>query len=132
LLFAVAAGNHTVIVVIISCILIALASRSRPSFPLAVTVAMLVSYHGLIHDATILIIPILWFAESALRHERRSLPQIWVSAGVFIYPSLAVSAMLPYCLLALPVMGFLIAPESKRRNVSEDFSESRLGTTVPL
>jgi len=132
LLFAVAAGNHTVIAAIISCILIALASRSRPSFPLAVTVAMLVSYHGLIHDATILIIPILWFAESALRHERRSSPQIWASTGVFIYPSLAVSAMLPYCLLALPVMGFLIAPESKRRNVSEDLSESRLGTTVPL
>jgi hypothetical protein len=106
LVFAVA-GNHTVITMIISSLVIAWASRSRPSFPLAVAVAMLVSYHGLIHDASILIIPVLLCAETALRNGRHSMERMWVSAAVFGYPTLAVCVTLPYCLLAVPVIGFL-------------------------
>jgi Glycosyltransferase family 87 len=106
-------GNHTVVTIIVSCAIIAWAACRPPSFPLAVAVAMLVSYHGLIHDAAILIIPILLFAEAALRDERRRLNRIWVPMAALIYPTIAVSVTLPYCLLALPVLGFLPGPDEK-------------------
>ena len=115
LVFAIA-GNHTVITVLISCVVIAWASRRPPSFPLAVAVAMLVSYHGLIHDATILIIPILLFAEAGLRISPISWRRIWVSVATVVYPTIAVTATLPFCLLAVPVLGFLQGDETSRRN----------------
>jgi hypothetical protein len=118
LVFAIA-GNHTLITVLISCLVIAWASRRPPSFPLAVAVAMLVSYHGLIHDATILLIPILLFAESGLRVSPISWRRIWVSVATVVYPTIAVAATLPFCLFAVPVLGFLQDDETSRRNVPD-------------
>ena len=118
LVFAIA-GNHTLITVLISCLVIAWASRRPPSFPLAVAVAMLVSYHGLIHDATILIIPMLLFAESGLRISPISWRRIWVSVATVVYPTIAVAATLPFCLLAVPVLGFLQGDETSRRDVHD-------------
>jgi hypothetical protein len=117
LVFAIA-GNHTIITVLISCAVIAWASRRPPSFPLAVVVAMLVSYHGLIHDATILIIPILLFAEAGLRNSPTSWRWVWASVATVAYPTIAVAATLPFCLLAVPVFGFLQGDETSRRNVT--------------
>jgi hypothetical protein len=114
LLFAMA-GNHTVITVIISCIVIVWAARMPPSFPLAVAVAMLVSYHGLIHDATILIIPILLFAEAGLRTNPPSWRRVWASVAALAYPSIAIATTLPFCLLAVPVFGLLQGDETTRR-----------------
>jgi hypothetical protein len=108
LVFAMA-GNRTVITVLISCVVLAWASRRPPSFPLAVAVAMLVSYHGLIHDATILIIPILLFTEAALRDSPTSWRRVWPSVALVVYPTIAVAATLPFCLLAVPVFGLLQA-----------------------
>jgi hypothetical protein len=116
LLFAIA-GNHTVITVIISCIVIIWAARMPPSFPLAVAVAMLVSYHGLVHDATILIIPILLFAEAGLRTSPHSWRQVWASVATLAYPTIAIATTLPFCLLAVPVFGFLQGDKTTRRNV---------------
>jgi Glycosyltransferase family 87 len=113
LLFAIA-GNHTVITVVISCIVITWAARRPPSFPLAVAVAMLVSYHGLIHDATILIIPILLFAEAGFRNGPTSWRRVWPSVATVVYPTIAVAATLPFCLLAVPVFGFLEGDETSR------------------
>jgi len=118
LVFAIA-GNHTLITVLISCLVIVWASRRPPSFPLAVAVAMLVSYHGLIHDATILIIPILLFAESGLCISPISWRRIWVSVATVVYPTIAVAATLPFCLLAVPVLGFLQGDETSRRDVRD-------------
>jgi hypothetical protein len=118
LVFAIA-GNHTLITVIISCVVIAWASRRPPSFPLAVAVAMLVSYHGLIHDATILIIPILLFAEAGLRNSPISWRRVWVSVATVVYPTIAVATALPFCLLAVPVLGFLQGDETSRRDVHD-------------
>jgi hypothetical protein len=98
---------------------IAWASRRPPSFPLAVAVAVLVSYHGLIHDATILIIPILLFAEAGLRISPISWRRIWVSVGTVVYPTIAVAATLPFCLLAVPVLGFLQGDQASWRNVRD-------------
>jgi hypothetical protein len=118
LVFAIA-GNHTLITALISCLVIAWASRRPPSFPLAVAVAVLVSYHGLIHDATILIIPILLFAESGLRISPISWRRIWVSVATVVYPTIAVAATLPFCLLAVPVLGLLQGDETSRRDVHD-------------
>lgn len=118
LVFAIA-GNHTLITVLISCLVIAWASRKPPSFPLAVAVAMLVSYHGLIHDATILLIPILLFAESGLRISPISWRRIWVSVATVVYPTIAIAVTLPFCLLAVPVLGFLQGDETSRRDVRD-------------
>jgi hypothetical protein len=116
LIFAIA-GNHTVITILISCLVIAWAARRPPSFPLAVAVAMLVSYHGLMHDATILIIPILLFAEAGLRNSPTLWRRVWPSVVTVAYPAIAVAASLPFCLLAVPVFGFLQGDETSRRNV---------------
>jgi hypothetical protein len=116
LIFAIA-GNHTVITILISCLVIAWAARRPPSFPLAVAVAMLVSYHGLMHDATILIIPILLFAEAGLRNSPTLWRRAWPSVVTVAYPAIAVAASLPFCLLAVPVFGFLQGDETSRRNV---------------
>jgi Glycosyltransferase family 87 len=56
--FSVTQIQEAVLVAICSALVIVLAARMKPSFSLAVTVATLLSYHGLIHDASLLIIPI--------------------------------------------------------------------------
>ena len=56
--FSVAQGRVAVLAAIGSALVVVLAARMKPSFSLAVTVAALLSYHGLIHDASLLIIPI--------------------------------------------------------------------------
>jgi NhaP-type Na+/H+ or K+/H+ antiporter len=82
-------------------------------------VAMLVSYHGLVHDATILIIPILLFAEAGLRASPPSWRRVWASAATLAYPAIAVATTLPFCLLAVPVFGFLQGDETTRRRVPD-------------
>lgn len=104
------AGNHTLLTVVISLAILVWVRQSLPSYPLAVAVSLLVSYHGLIHDAAILIIPVLLFAEEAISMRTAPGKMIWVSAAVLIYPWLAVSVSAPYSLLALPVLGFLYRP----------------------
>jgi len=45
-------------VLIGTLLVILVASRMRPSLPLAILVAVLVSYHGLIHDSALLVLPL--------------------------------------------------------------------------
>jgi glycosyl transferase family 87 len=56
--FGATQGHVTVIVGLSSVLVIGLAAKMKPSFPLAITVAALLSYHCLMHDATLLIIPV--------------------------------------------------------------------------
>jgi hypothetical protein len=56
--FSASQGHVAVVTVLCSAAVIAVAARMKPSFSLAVTVASLLSYHCLMHDATLLIIPI--------------------------------------------------------------------------
>ena len=51
-------GQVAAVAGICSLLVIALAAKMKPSFSLAVTVAALLSYHCLMHDATLLIIPV--------------------------------------------------------------------------
>ena len=132
LVFA-AVGNQTVVAVLVSMAVMVWAAFRKESFPMAVAAGMLVSYHGLIHDATILIIPALLFAEWAVAQRCGFWKGIWPSAAVFAYPTIAVSAMLPYCLLALPVLGFLgfsSEPVENRRVRQEQHSGSETQSGV--
>jgi Glycosyltransferase family 87 len=52
------AGAIQVAVIACTLLVILFASRMPPSLPLAVLVAVLVSYHGLIHDSTLLALPL--------------------------------------------------------------------------
>ena len=52
------AGAIQVAVIICTLVVILLASRTPPSLHLAILVAVLVSYHGLIHDSTLLALPL--------------------------------------------------------------------------
>jgi hypothetical protein len=36
-----------------------------------------------------------------------------------VYPTVAIAATLPFCLLAVPVLGFLQGDETSRRNVHD-------------
>lgn len=53
-------STRAIQVAVIACTLlvILLASRMRPSLPVAILVAVLVSYHGFIHDSTLLALPL--------------------------------------------------------------------------
>jgi hypothetical protein len=75
------------------------AALNRPSFPLAVLVAMLVSYHGLIHDACILQIPIL--AVLALHtNPKRTL----LANAVLVSPAILLPVGQLYCLMTVPLI----------------------------
>jgi Glycosyltransferase family 87 len=58
------AGSHLspaaiqMVVALCSLLVILIASRKQPSLPLAILVAVLVSYHGLIHDASLVALPL--------------------------------------------------------------------------
>ena len=52
------AGAIQVAIIICTLVVILLASRTPPSLHLAILVAVLVSYHGLIHDSTLLALPL--------------------------------------------------------------------------
>jgi hypothetical protein len=56
--FGATQGHVAAIVALGSVLVIGLAAKMKPSFSLAVTVAALLSYHCLMHDATLLIIPV--------------------------------------------------------------------------
>jgi hypothetical protein len=55
---ALSGPNLIIVVLICSGAILVAAARRRPSLPLAITTASLVSYHFLSHDASILIIPL--------------------------------------------------------------------------
>jgi hypothetical protein len=106
-LFSAALGGtlpHSYVEVLIavgSVAVLAAAGRQRPSFPLAIAAAGLVSYHFIVHDATILIIVIAAALGSGL---------LWDSAVailVFVAPLWAIIPDRGY-LAAIPLLGLFL------------------------
>ena len=73
------------IVVALSALFFFIAACSRPSLPLAISAAALVSYHLLAHDATVLIIPIVFCLSS------RSVWVVLASILAFLMPNAGIS-----------------------------------------
>ena len=119
-LFSTLAGQHTphavvqALILLCSGFLLFLAARRRPSFPLAIGVAVLVSYHGLIHDAALLVIP-LGLLVVASRNGSSTLSGWTVAwaAVVLVAPTLLMLEGGPYFLMAVPVLGMVVAGARK-------------------
>lgn len=113
-LFSVAAGPYVshfwvqALTMIFSALLIFVAARSRPSLSLAIVVSVLVSYHGLIHDASLLLAPIALLGAASLERSWRSARwTLGLVALILILPTMLMLASGPYWLLALPVLALL-------------------------
>jgi hypothetical protein len=91
---------------LVSVAVIAIVWRMKPSFPLAVIVAILLSYHGLIHDASLFLIPACEIFSSKAAHR---LTTIAVAAAVFLSPALFFLLRVHYCWIVLPILALLLA-----------------------
>jgi len=90
----------TALTVLLSVLLLGWAATRKYSFDLAVLVAVLVSYHCLYHDLSVLAVPLIRIL--ALR-------QRGMEAGMFLVPSMAYGFGLPFWLVSLPIFGLAVA-----------------------
>jgi hypothetical protein len=94
-------GYVQLMVAVCSVVVLVAAARQRPSLPLAITAASLVSYHFIIHDASILIIAIAVALCSG---------SVWNAAAavlLLIAPLCAVIPIYDY-LAAIPLLGLFL------------------------
>jgi hypothetical protein len=114
LVYAMMSENHpqltNPVTFVLSASIFGSAIAKRPSLPLALTAAALVSYHETISDATLLLLPIsfmaTWAASSIycmIDVSRRSIFTAALCAVVIIGPSLLLLAGVRFYLLAIPV-----------------------------
>jgi hypothetical protein len=90
-----------------SVLLILWASRKRPSFTLAVSVAFLVSYHAYTYDEAILILPLVASASAFM-----AASSIWrIASGsiLLVAPTALLLARLPFWLDSISIAFFLAA-----------------------
>jgi Glycosyltransferase family 87 len=85
-----------------SAVLIAFAARKKPSFPLAIIVAVLVSYHGFINDTSLLALPVALALSSALVEGRT--PALCAAAAVFVCPAVLFMLVGTYSWMVLPIL----------------------------
>jgi hypothetical protein len=110
---AFAAGGHGLLITaVLSALVLAWAALAKPSFPAFVLTAMLVSYHGLIHDAVILLIPIIVLGDAAVRASETW--NIWLIIAVLFYPTVAATYGFPYFLLAIPLIVLFVVCSEPR------------------
>lgn len=102
--FAFGLGVPIWAVAVASAAVIFAVSRWKPSFEISVVVAALVSYHFLIHDMSILLIPCLLALNAGRWHA-------WL---LFVAPVLMVYAPSMFYLAALPIAVFLFLESSSR------------------
>jgi hypothetical protein len=81
----------------------------KPSFPLAIATALLVSYHALMHDTVLLIVPAGLALEAALAsYSWKSTWTIVLVSVLFVLPTLLLMTGGQYYLLALPILALLV------------------------
>lgn len=115
----------TILTIIASLALLAWAATRRPSFPLALLVALLVSFHLYPCDLTLLLLPISllcnrFFAEDVeltksvpqTRLQRRRRQLLFCSLGFFLISPLVIEFIANdlIFLLALPILGLAFSP----------------------
>jgi Glycosyltransferase family 87 len=107
-------GGHGLaqwLIVGFSILLLGGVASRRASFPLALVAAVLVSYHGLIHDAALLVIPIGLLSASSMN--ARCPIAHWpmaLAAVILTTPTLLLVSGSWFSLLAIPVLVLLIWP----------------------
>jgi Glycosyltransferase family 87 len=91
-----------VVTALASVAVLVYAGARKSSFPLAVLVAMLVSYHGLIHDASILLIPLTALLATSASPQRKFLTNSALVAPAVLFPLGQL-----YCLMTIPLIALL-------------------------
>jgi hypothetical protein len=95
----------------LSCIALAWAAPRRPSMPWAVLTALVVSYHQMISDTSLLLLPL---AVIVCRLMKGGVLGAWIgtfAALAFVGPTLLLFAGTRFYLLVLPILGlFVLAP----------------------
>jgi hypothetical protein len=91
-----------------SGLLLLWAAKRRASFSLAVCAALLVSYHGLIHDAVILIVPMGLILAKAIENLSNKIPVAATALIIFAAPTLLFFCGQRYSLLAAALLPFLL------------------------
>jgi Glycosyltransferase family 87 len=114
-LVSVLAGPHIshfwvqAITILCSAVLLLLAVRSRPSFSLAILVSILVSYHSLIHDAVLVLIPVgLLGASSILDRLPYSQWILTTALVIVVLPTLLTQTPGPPWIVVFPIFGLTI------------------------
>jgi hypothetical protein len=93
-----------------SILLLAWAATRTANFALAILVALLVSAHGMIYDAVLLVIPITMVLDARLAVST-GMSRLWsrnIASTLFVAPSICFLAGSSYCLLALLMLGLLM------------------------
>lgn len=106
-------GPHTVLVIVLSVILVALSAFIKaarvPMFCIALVVTLLVSWHAHLYDALILLIPLAWMSESKSRWiQYTPLALILMTAPILLDPSYGY-------LLAIFLCAWLLVGSSMRK-----------------
>ena len=110
-----------VLTAIASIVLLVWAGRQKASVPLAIVTSILVSYHCLNQDLSLLVIPIFL----AIGKENSS-AFTWASAvAVFAGPGLAFAFGIPIWLLSIPLLWFMV-------QIARLQSESALSLSAPV
>jgi hypothetical protein len=127
--YALSGGSVSItnmVTIMSSCLVLVWAARRRPSLPGALLAALLVSFHQMISDASLLILPLGLVLAGATASERTRKEQIaLVLAGAaIVFPTFLLFAGTRFYLLALPVLGlfFIQGPTVYVTKQSCDFT----------
>lgn len=108
--FSVVGGHYVshvtiqILTLVCSALLLVAAARKASSFALAITVSVLISYHCLIHDAVLLLLPVaLVAAESAEKDWRSTRWTLALLAAIIVTPTLLTQVGNSYWLLSIPL-----------------------------
>ncbi len=97
-------GTHILVLVLSGLVLVRTAMR-RPSVPLALLAALLVSYHELISDMVLMILPLGWaLSDSILANGKDAVRLATIAGIIFGGPTILLLAGDRFYVLAIPVM----------------------------
>ena len=100
-------ATHTIVLVLSGLVLARTAMR-RPSVSLALLAALLVSYHELISDMVLMILPLGWaLSDSVLANGKDAVRLATISGVIFGGPTILLLAGDRFYVLAIPVMALV-------------------------
>jgi hypothetical protein len=111
--YAFSGGSVTVtnvVTIISSCLVLVWAARRPPSLPGALLAALLVSFHQMISDASLLILPLGLVLGTATAPGRTRREQIALALAIaaIVFPTFLLFAGTRFYLLAIPVLGLFL------------------------
>src|SRR5215472_13540018 len=107
------------IVALLSALVLGWTATRRPSLPLALTAAFLVSYHGLISDMSVMLLPLGWALAGAMSTEGRVATRVaMIVSVIFGGPAVLLLAGNRFYFLALPLVALIAIWNGQRPSLS--------------